>query len=356
MQDLNFIAPINSLSYGVCGVNLSVSLASKCNLSLFLVNEFNADCPQRHATAIRKCVENSAKYNPNAPSVRLWHQNGLALHAGKVRIGFPIFELDAFNPIEKHHIESVDALFVCSEWARWIVLEQTKQENVFVVPLGVDRTIFHESELPESDIATFIITGKWEIRKSHDILARIFSRIKDKRFRLIIACYNPFYSEEENNKWAGLFSDVAHNSVFLKRLGTQEEIANLYRQADCLVSPSRAEGWNLPALEMMSCGRHVITTNYSAHTEFCNQNNSRLIEITEKTIANDGKWFTSGIGSWAKISKQQEADILENIVDIIEKKKSGDLKTNVGGIETAINFSWDNSANKLLEGVKRCIV
>ena len=52
-------------------------------------------------------------------------------------------------------------------------------------------------------------------------------------------------------------------------------------QVDCGVFPSRAEGRNLELLEMMSAGKHVITTDYSAHTEFCTKDNAGLVPITD---------------------------------------------------------------------------
>ena len=79
-------------------------------------------------------------------------------------------------------------------------------------------------------------------------------------------------------------------------------------KADCGIFPSRAEGWNLDMLEMMALNKSIITTNYSAHTEFCNKDNSFLIDISETEPANDGKWFF-GQGNWAKIGEEQKRGI-----------------------------------------------
>ena len=71
-------------------------------------------------------------------------------------------------------------------------------------------------------------------------------------------------------------------------------------QADCGVFPAKAEGWNLDLLEMMSCGKSTIATNYSGHTEFCNKENCYLVDLPEMETAEDGKWFR-GQGEWGKI-------------------------------------------------------
>lgn len=353
-MDLNLIAPINSLSYGVCGTNFAVQLAKQCNLSLFPVNEFNLECPERHIESIRASIINCQFYNPKAPSVRIWHQHNLASHVGSPRIGFPIFELDDFTATEKHHIESVDAIFVTSSWAADIVKTRTNQKNVYVTPLGVDRDIFKPSTSPE--LPTFLVTGKWEIRKSHDIIARVLSRFKDKDIRVIVACSNPFYSEEENRQWMDLFSELGDKVMFLgKRLSSQEEYARIYSMVDCLVSPSRAEGWNLPILEAMSCGKHVITTNYSAHTEFCTDENSMLINIDDYIVANDGKFFKNGIGKWARIGPSQEEKMAEYVDYVISQKLSGKLEVNNAGIKTAESLTWNNCSTTLLRNVN-CVV
>ena len=86
-------------------------------------------------------------------------------------------------------------------------------------------------------------------------------------------------------------SPLGSKVKFLDRVGSHKEVADIIRMCDCGVFPSRAEGWNLDLLEMMSCGKQVIATNYSAHTEFCNEENCMLVETTEMVDAEDGKWF-----------------------------------------------------------------
>src|SRR5690242_318515 len=68
---------------------------------------------------------------------------------------------------------------------------------------------------------------------------------------------------------------------------TQSQIADIMRLTDCGVFPSRAEGWGLGALEMMACGKYNIVTNYSGFTEFCDKENSLLIDIDNLETAYD---------------------------------------------------------------------
>ena len=85
------------------------------------------------------------------------------------------------------------------------------------------------------------------------------------------------------------------------------------KQTDCGVFPARAEGWNLELLEMMACGKHVITTNYSAHTEFCNKDNCFLVDINELETAHDGVFFSGEYGHWASFDNSAKDQLIEHM-------------------------------------------
>jgi glycosyltransferase involved in cell wall biosynthesis len=200
-----------------------------------------------------------------------------------------------------------------------------------------------------------MISGKWEIRKSHDKIAKALARFKDRNIKVIIACENPFSSPEENNAWLNMFSALGDKCLVARRCALHEDFAQLYNQVDCLISPSRAEGWNLPVLEAMACGKHVITTNYSAHTQFCIKDNSRLIEIDNVEPAFDGKFFNGTGGNWASFEDSQFEQLCNHIDSVILEKESGSLNINNNGIKTAEIFSWINTSNKIMEAVN-CLV
>jgi len=101
---------------------------------------------------------------------------------------------------------------------------------------------------------------------------------------------------------------------------------------------------------MMSCGKQIIATNYSAHTEFCTSSNSLLIDTNAKEDAFDGKWF-KGQGRWAKIEEEQITDISNSMRSVHEQKQSGKCLINKGGIETAQKLSWENTANAIVSSL-----
>jgi len=354
---LNLMAPINQLGYGVAGLNILKALQEEgVETSLFTIGQPQVT-NQEDADAVRRGLETAQFFDSTAPCIKIWHQNQMAeFIGGGIHIGFPIFELDTFSEVEKHHLQSCDRLFLCSEWAKKVCEDNGLYKAKSVIPLGVDSNIFKPAPwkplnvFADDDNKTiFFNCGKWEIRKGHDILIKAFEMVLNHGddAELWMMCTNPFNSPEEEANWKQLYS---HPRIkLIPRAETQEEVYNIMTQVDCGVFPSRAEGWNLELLEMMATGKHVIATDYSAHTEFCTKENSGLVPIKDTEPAFDGKWFF-GQGNWAKISDHEVFDLSMKMQNFILNKRG---TANEAGIETAKQFSWSNTAREILKDVNK---
>ena len=345
-MNINLMAPINQLGYGVAGINILKALQSKANVSFFPIGQPQVT-NQADADAVRKGMETAQTFDPQAPCIKIWHQNQMSERIGSGKfIGFPIFELDTFNDLEKHHLSSCDEWMVCSNWAKDIIQSSVSFKPTHVVPLGVDTELFPVAQPRASDgKIIFFNCGKWEIRKGHDILIEAFKRVVEEydNVELHMMTTNPFNTPQENQQWYQLYN---HPKVkFIPRAETQAEVYNNMTKVDCGVFPSRGEGWNLELLEMMAAGKHVIATDYSAHTEFCTQENCGLVPITDVEPAFDGKWFFRQ-GNWAKIGDQEIALLAHEMCMFAEMYKG---EQNSQGVETAKQFSWENTANEILK-------
>lgn len=345
---INITAPINNLGYGIASYNIIKNLLLQGNQVNYLpIGKPEMSDPFIQKITMQECHEKS-------PSVKIWHQHELHGHVGKgMHVGFPIFELERFNELEKQSIKYNDRIFTCSKWAKEIVEQQTGVETK-VVPLGVDTQIFkpHDSTRPKT---VFFNCGKWEVRKGHDILVNCFNAAFDHsdEVELWMMCSNPFYSPEQQSQWEKLYkeSPLGDKIRIIPRQNTHRDVYNVMKQADCGVFPARAEGWNLELLEMMACGKHVIATEYSAHTEFCNAKNCHLVSIDNLEPAQDGVWF-HGQGSWASLGSNQLEQVVTYMRAIHTLKQEGNLETNIDGIYTAKEFSWENSAKKFIKGLE----
>ena len=346
---INLIAPINSLGYGVVGHNLLKSLLS-INPSTALYPISNPEFTDEY---VIRGMANRGAFRM-FPSIKVWHQNEVHAHIGKgEHIGFPIFELTEFTDEEKLSMSHCDKLFVCSEWAKSVLTDGQSDWScppVYVIPLGVDTHIF-KPEMSSRKKTVFFNCGKWEIRKGHDVLLECFNSAfgHDDDVELWMMCDNPFIGNQ-NEDWKGLYknSKLGEKIRIIPRQKTHQDVYNIMKQTDCGVFPARAEGWNLELLEMMACGKQVIATNYSAHSQYCTPINSLLVNIEKLEPAYDGVFFDGKIGQWASLDNDQSCVIIEYMRMVHSFKQSGDLKLNINGIETAKNLSWENSAKKVL--------
>ena len=348
---INLIAPINNLGYGVAGYNITKALSQTGNVALYPIAppEFTDDI-------IENAIANQQRLNLSSPCIKLWHQNDLSLRIGKgMHIGFPVFELNEFNELEKCSMRHCDKLFCCSKWAKEVIVNslQCNPKNVCVVPLGVDAELFS----PQSSgrqTTVFFNCGKWETRKGHDLLVEMFNGAFEHNddVELWMMCDNPFLGER-NSQWINLYRDskLGDKIRIIPRQPDHESVHRIMCQTDCGVFPSRAEGWNLELLEMMGCGKQVICTNYSAHTEFCTKENSYLCPIDNLETAFDGLWF-HGHGQWAEIGQNQKEFFIDAMRRIHVQKQSGTDIINNKGIETAKHFSWSNTAQEIIHGLQ----
>jgi glycosyltransferase involved in cell wall biosynthesis len=356
MKNINILSPINSLGYGQVGKNITLELAKIANVSLGLIGGLDIT-DYNELVLIRKCIENGFNLDFGSPCIRIWHQHDMSQFMGRgIRIGFPIFELNRFSDLEVHHLSNVDHLFVCSEWAKNVLLSNGILANdlIHVVPLGVVKHDFTKpNPMAKKDgITRFFTCGKWEIRKGHDIIIEAFSRAFEKTddVEMYMMCTNPFLDKNGDREWKNkcLDSKLGSKFRFVPRVEHQSKVIQTMSEMDCGIFISRAEGWNLELLEMMSCGKPVIATNYSGHTEFCNEKNSLLVNVDELEMAYDGIWFNGKVGEWAKLGESQIDQVVGHMRNVHNSKF-----INTEGIHTAKKFTWENSAREVLKHVEQ---
>lgn len=351
---LNLMAPINHTGYGVTGKNIFKHLLRRdVNVTLFPIGNVSVET-QEDAFLLQECIDKqNSDFNPEAPCLKIWHEHSLADHVGKGKyFGFPIFELDNFDYRRIQHLNCCDHIITTSKWASEIVKPHVDC-SVSVAPLGVDRSIFNPEKYKDNNkppFFTFLNCGKWEVRKGHDIILNAFQKAfpdSNEKVRLVMMCSNNFPNAQDQVKSFEQMYKGDPRCILVPSVGKHEEVASLMSQVNCGVFPSRAEGWNLELLEMMSMGKEVIATNYSAHTEYVNSENCHLIDIEDVTPAFDGVWFDGKIGNWAKITNKEIDQLASLMRECYENPRE-----NYRGIETAQEFTWDKTVDKIINIIK----
>ena len=329
-MSINLYAAINTTGYGIASLNILKALSeADVDIKYFSIGNPSVTNQTDYDT-ILDILNNSLDFDPDAPCLKIWHQFDLASRIGRGRYyAYPFFELDTMNDMEKKHLSVPDELIVSSDWAKNVLEDNGIRQKINIAPLGVNREIFN----------------KCEVRKCHDILPKLFKLAfpteQDVELWIVASEQTSYSSSEDIQKWKSLYSDDTRFKV-IPGVETQQQLANIIQQSSCGLYIARAEGWNLELLETMSMNKPAITTFYSAHTEFCNEKNAYLVDISELEKAYDGKAFT-GQGRWAKIGQKQVEQTIEHMRYVYKNK----INTNISGVETAKTFSWQNTAKAL---------
>lgn len=364
---INIAAPINSLGYGYVGLNILKAMEELgANPACWCIG--GIEVSQEDSQTISRAIDRQDSFNIKAPSLRIYHQFDLASHIGLgVKIGFPIFELDRFKTNESRHLQCQDGLVAASQWAADVMSRCVSSVPIQIAPLAVDHNIFMERPSKEfqGEPTRFLNCGKWELRKGHDFLCEAFSLAFEKsdNVELVMNCHNPCIQDRGkyltyNSEWESFYRESTLGSkitIATSRLKSQSEVASLMASVDCGVFPSRGEGWNLDATEMLSMGKQLIITDYSAHTEFATVENAMLIPFTTSEAAHDGVWFNAndsrwgdGPGEWMELGEHQLEVLIYHLRSIHRRKQEGDNLSNKSGVKTMKPLTWRNTARKIL--------
>ena len=122
MKNINILAPINNLGYGVASTNICRALSKRgSNISFFPIGQ-PAFSSQQEADSITPMLKAQGSFDCNAPCLKIWHEHSMGERIGKGKfVGFPFFELNKFDPPRKIHLSSCDEIIVASQWAQEIV-------------------------------------------------------------------------------------------------------------------------------------------------------------------------------------------------------------------------------------------
>jgi glycosyltransferase involved in cell wall biosynthesis len=178
--------------------------------------------------------------------------------------------------------ERVDRVWVPSAFVRdGYVAGGMPPGIVDVVPNGVDLERFVPGGATRAIGAgapggcTFLFVGGTIWRKGIDVLLEAWARAfgPQDHVRLVVKDFGVEGSYKGQTSGADVVALAARPDVAPVTYLTEDlpaaELPALYRAADVVVLPYRAEGFCLPALEAMACGVPVIHTAAGPTGEFC---------------------------------------------------------------------------------------
>ena len=139
------------------------------------------------------------------------------------------------------------------------------------------------------------------------------------------------------------FPDV----IVIKDDFNDSQIKSLYEQSDLLVAPSRGEGFGLPIAEAMLLGVPVITTNWGGQLDFCNSNNSWLIDYR---FVQSNSHFKLDFSYWAE---PKIKDLSQALLEVYNSSPSEIYEKTKLAKDSISNFKWDLVAEKNLSFINK---
>jgi glycosyltransferase involved in cell wall biosynthesis len=225
--------------------------------------------------------------------------------------------------------EKVDEVWTPSDFARdSFLVAGLSADRIRMIPNAVDGNIFRPdgpaSRPPNSRGFVFLFVGGPIRRKGIDMLLQAYGDafLPDEDVTLVIKDLGSrsFYSHNTQLGKARQFAlrpSSPHTLLVTEELD-DAALAALYRGADAFVLPYRAEGFGMPLIEAMACGKPVITTGEGPATEFCSAENSYLIRAAEVSVpdpvpplgplSSEWTWFEPDVAALAQTMRHVYED------------------------------------------------
>lgn len=135
-----------------------------------------------------------------------------------------------------------------------------KAEKVVQIPASVNVENFKIIEKEEKDCFTFLCFGVYGPRKGYELACQAFAELygNNKDFKLI--CFSWGFWKDRFMELEQKFKTFS-NIVFDWQDVPIKGVKDYYAKADCLIHPTRGEGWGFTPYEALLCGLKVITTS-----------------------------------------------------------------------------------------------
>lgn len=226
---------------------------------------------------------------------------GISVPKGARRVGVTIFETDRIPETWVPPCNALEEIWVPSQFnLETFVGSGVDRHRIRVVPYAVDTAEFHPgADLPpypfppDTRRFKFLYTFAFDYRKGFDLLLQAYSEefSSAEDVSLVLKVYQPAWANEvdvleELQRSIPKRPDTPHIQLIFDRID-HSTLKSLYRSVDCYVSTDRANGWGMPAMEVMAMGKPAITIDWSGSTEFMTDRNAFLIKPTGRLVPVD---------------------------------------------------------------------
>lgn len=252
----------------------------------------------------------------------------------------------------------LDGVITPSEYTKCVIRNSGVRVPIAVIGHGVD----HSGALPRvigergkrgpvthSFPFTFLHISSGLARKGIEELITAYCLAFSSRDPVLLVIKTFDNPENTIESWVERLTGQSKYSPAIQVIAEeldQREMDFLYHISDALLLPTRGEGFNLPAAEAMARGLPVIVTGHSGHLDFCNDENSWLIDCTYELSGSHLKIANS---LWARPSIDQLVTAMKIVYRAGRAPDTAIACRSARGQRDALRLRWRDAADRLDE-------
>lgn len=270
-------------------------------------------------------------------------------NSGRYRIGYTMLEVDGIPKDWILQANELDEVWVPSSFNKQTFLESGLKVPIHVMPLGVNPDFYNTKIRPyrPTDRFTFLAVFEWGERKGAELLLRAYHRAFGQKDDVLLLAKvintDGGVNVQKEVKALNLPENGPPVAILYNQDLPTHQMGSLYRSADCLVAPSRGEGWGMPHIEAMACGLPVIATDWSAPTDFMNESIAYPLQIAKLIPAVAKCPYYEGF-RWAEPDEDHLVHLLRHVY---ENRAEAAEKGQRASAEVLSKWTWRHAAEKI---------
>lgn len=254
------------------------------------------------------------------------------------------------KPLVKQFNNSFNLIFAKSTFTKQALIRSGIKIPILILPDALNPLKMESAKGSSYKIDTqkgfrFLNISSGIPRKGLDVLIQAyfneFTNIDD--VTLIIKTNSNDFVDIELEKLKSVHGVSAPEVIRIRGDISEDCLLSLYYHSHAYVTPTRCEGFNLPALQAAFAKLPIIATGYSGHLDFLNPDNSYLIDYT---LTDASAAFGIHGALWAGPSILS----LQAQMRQVYEHPNTDKVTNA--YETSLKYTWDQSANLFKQSLK----
>ncbi|HEV2473005.1 MAG TPA: glycosyltransferase, partial [Chthonomonadales bacterium] len=264
--------------------------------------------------------------------------------------------------------DAVDEVWCYSNYVKQVYLDSgIEADKLHVTPLGVDVEVFRPEppqhiftdEVGAERIAgrrpfVFLFVGGTLHRKGIDVLLEAyrlaFTPLDDVCLVVKDTCTRTVYrGQNEEQRLRALAVDKTYPPlIYMDQDLSSHQLAGLYAAADCVALPYRGEGFCLPALEAMACGKPVIVPEGGPTDDFVDDTVGWRVAAERNPFGRGkiGELYCVG-PTW--LFEVEATGLARLMREIVGKREDAAKRGAAGRARAEAGWTWRQSTARILE-------